>query len=57
MPFLSWEFLTSLGLLIKLNNIFFRYLDPRNNNEPFSPSAAQNMPVDLYIGEQRNLYK
>ncbi|MEK9727771.1 MAG: leucine--tRNA ligase, partial [Candidatus Margulisiibacteriota bacterium] len=30
---------------------FFRYLDPNNSNEPFSPEKAnQYVPVDYYIG-------
>ena len=30
---------------------FFRYLDPENEDMPFSPEPANaNMPVDLYIG-------
>jgi leucyl-tRNA synthetase len=30
---------------------FFRFLDPKNPDSPFSPEAANtNMPVDLYIG-------
>lgn len=29
---------------------FARYLDPKNDQEPFSREAAKNLPVDLYIG-------
>ena len=29
---------------------FARYLDPNNDQKPLSQEAAQNLPVDLYIG-------
>ena len=35
---------------------FLRYLDPRNKEEAFSATAAQDMPVDLYIGGKEHTF-
>ena len=35
---------------------FLRYLDPTNTSAAFSPSAAADMPVDLYIGGKEHAY-
>ena len=35
---------------------FLRYLDPHNKEQPFSPAAVENMPVDLYIGGKEHAY-
>jgi len=30
---------------------YMRYLDPKNNSQPFDKTLAKNMmPVDLYVG-------
>lgn len=35
---------------------FMRYLDTKNDAEPFSIEAVKNMPVDLYIGGMEHAY-
>ena len=35
---------------------FLRYLDPDNTEQAFSPEAAAEMPVDLYIGGKEHAY-
>ena len=35
---------------------FLRYLDPHNTEAMFSPEAAAQMPVDLYIGGKEHAY-